>query len=578
MTEEHDLGAGLLARTAPHTRTCPARLDIVFPGGSSGLRFERTPDRTLARLAYGGWRAVPDVSAQPGAIVRQLHLSAREHAVDPNRWQHLVLGALRTWHGSLDWCQHLLAGIGAITHPLLGQVYERGHAPASELPRWGAAVLRQRTATEAARALCHEPTRRVTRSLAASLVSRPMHEPIDFTPLGWAVAAADLVDPDVLATLLDVRRDPAQHSVDPLPTGARHTCDTPASTPADIRDTGSMRGLDTGADTGAVSGAPSPMPSVDEVNAIRQGIRHWPAERRGALLLDAARHHGMPELVTALTHLCWVRDRIDQALPVRVDDLRALCRRHVPVLAPAGSHGTGGTRTTHTTGAAPDATAPDGGAGATAAPARRRARRTTAHDHDAHTTENGHGAGPDADRQRLAGHRTEPTAGRDTEPVTRTGTDPVTGTDASTGAGATRTRRPALLPAQPLAAPRQYGFGIAAGTPLSEVRWPVPAPLLTVHGHRRNGITFDVATTALELRTWGQQLRNCLGSFADAAHSGSSWLIGLVRDDVLIGCVEVHPHQRRVVQATGVANRALPLWVQRTVVDTLHDHRVTRPH
>lgn len=549
MTEEHDLGAGLLARTAPHTRTCPARLDIVFPGGGSGLRFERTADRTLARLAYGGWRAVPDVSAQPGAIVRQLHLSAREHAVDPNRWQHLVLGALRTWHGSLDWCQHLLAAIGAITHPLLGPVYQRGHAPSGELPRWGAAVLRQHTATDAARALCHEPTRRVTRSLAASLVSRPPHDPIDFTPLGWAVAAADLVDPDVLATLLDTRREPSDHRTTPLPTGAP----SPADTPATYAD--------------AASGAPSWMPSVDDVTAIRQGIRHWPAERRGALLLDAARHHGMPELVTALTHLCWVRDRIDQTLPVRVDDLRALCRRHVPVLGPAGSAANSGSHA----GAAPAIVgAPDRGGEAPAAPARRHTRRTADRD-------GAHDDTPDATRRearvdtRTAGHDG---AGTHEGAAAHDGA----GTHAETGRDTGRTRRRSLLPAQPLAAPRQYGLGIAAGTPLSEVRWPVPPALLTVHGHHRNGITFDVATTALELRAWGQQLRNCLGSFTEAAHSGSSWLIGLVRDDVLIGCVEVHPHQRRVVQATGVANRALPLWVQRTVVDALHDHRVTRPH
>jgi hypothetical protein len=502
MTEEHDLGAGLIARTAPYSPTHPARLDIVFPGGGSGLRFERAPHHTRACLAYGGWLAVPDVSAQPGAIVRQLHLSAREHAVDPNRWQHLVLSALRTWHGSLDWCQHLLAGIGAITHPLLGPVYERGHAPSAELPRWGTDVLRQHTAADAARTLCSEPNRRLTRSLAASLTCRPPHEPIDFTPLGWAVAAADLVDPDILATLLDTHREQPAPAA-PLPTG-----------------TG------TGLAGNAEPDAPTAMPSVDDVATVRRGIRHWPRDRRSALLLDAARNHGMSDFVTALTHLIWVRDRIDQALPVRVDDLRALCRRHVPVLAPAGA-----ATATHDSAST--------GTG-TAAPAARRPRRATP---------------------------PEPTAGVLDLPHTPT--------DAP---AATRPRRRSLLPSQPLGAPRHHPLSITAGTPLLDVRWTIPEPLLGLHRHHRNGITFEIATSAFELRTWGQQLRNCLGSFAAAAHSGSSWLIGLSRDEVLIGCVEVHPQQRRVVQATGVANRALPLWVQRTIIDVLHQLQVTRQH
>jgi len=508
MTEEHDLGAGLIARTAPLSATCPARLDIVFPGGGSGLRFERAALHTRARLAYGGWLAVPDVSAQPGAIVRQLHLSAREHAVDPNRWQHLVLSALRTWHGSLDWCQHLLAGIGAITHPLLGPVYERGHAPSAELPRWGTDVLRQHTAADAARTLCSEPTRRVTRSLAASLMRRPPHEPIDFTPLGWAVAAADLVDPDVLATLLDTHRERPGTTT---PHAATHT--------------------GTGADTEPV--ALAPMPSVDDVATVRRGIRHWPRDRRSALLLDAARNHGMSEFVTTLTHLFWVRDRIDQALPVRVDDLRALCRRHVPVLA---------------TGAA---AAPSGGSSNdTPAAPRRRIRRPTPH---------------------------EPAAGTP-EGVTAAAAELALGTDGTDSTATTRPRRRALLPSQPLGAPRHHPLTIAAGTPLLDVRWTIPEPLLGLHRHHRNGITFEIATSAFELRSWGQQLRNCLGSFAEAAHSGSSWLIGLYRDDVLIGCVEVHPQQRRVVQATGISNRALPLWVQRTIIDALHQLQVTRQH
>lgn len=543
MTEEHDLGAGLTARIAPPSASGPARLDIVFPGRSSGLRFERATGHSRARLAYGGWRAVPDVSSQPGAIVRQLHLTAREHAVDPNRWQHLVLGALRTWHGSLDWCQHLLAALGAITHPLLAPVYERGHTPAAELPRWAVAILRQHTAADAAAALCSAPTRRVTRSLAASLVHRPPHEHLDFTPLGWAVAAADLVDPDMIATLLDTHRADAP-LVDTRPAGTADAPDTAETAPA--------------------------MPSVDDVAAVRNGIRHWPRERRGALLLDAARAHTMADLATLLTQLGWIRDRVDQALPVRVDDLRTLCRRHVPVLAP--------TPPPTASGRTDGATAPsdtDETAGTPAAGRSHAARRTGRAAHAADTTSVDDTS---VDRTRVTatpGTASRPGTTRATAVATVT-TGTVTTGPGTDGAATPRTRRRALLPAQPMGAPRLPST-VTPGTPIADVRWPIPPALLTLHRHVRNGITFDVPTSALELRDWGLQMRNCIGSFSDAMYAGHTWLVGLRRDDVLIGCVEINPHSRRVVQATGHANRALPLWVQRTVVDTLVDLRVTRP-
>jgi hypothetical protein len=259
-------------------------------------------------------------------------------------------------------------------------------------------------------------------------------------------------------------------------------------------------------------------------------------------MLDAARNHGMAEFVTTLTHLFWVRDRIDQALPVRVDDLRALCRRHVPVLATAGTPNTPDAPVTGDTATPTCVTGND-----TPTTPRRRIRRPTPH---------------------------EPAAGTPDD-ISAAADELALGTD---GTAATRARRRSLLPSQPLGAPRHHPLTIAAGTPLLDVRWTIPEPLLGLHRHHRNGITFEIATSAFELRSWGQQLRNCLGSFAAAAHSGSSWLIGLYRDDVLIGCVEVHPQQRRVMQATGVSNRALPLWVQRTIIDVLHQLQVTRQH
>jgi hypothetical protein len=107
-------------------------------------------------------------------------------------------------------------------------------------------------------------------------------------------------------------------------------------------------------------------------------------------------------------------------------------------------------------------------------------------------------------------------------------------------------------------------------------RWPVPEPLLTVSQHRSGDLTFCVPTSGAELGWWSRQLHNCLDTFAGASAHGHSWLIGVRRDDVLIGCVEVCPRTRHLRQALGPGNRPLSPDVYDRVIDVLANHQVLR--
>jgi hypothetical protein len=93
--------------------------------------------------------------------------------------------------------------------------------------------------------------------------------------------------------------------------------------------------------------------------------------------------------------------------------------------------------------------------------------------------------------------------------------------------------------------------------------------LQTISGYQRDGLTFCVPTSMSELDWWSRQLHNCLDSFAAAAAHQRSWLIGIRRDDELIGCVEICPSTRRLRQAQGPRNRALPMAVYDTTIAAL---------
>ena len=82
--------------------------------------------------------------------------------------------------------------------------------------------------------------------------------------------------------------------------------------------------------------------------------------------------------------------------------------------------------------------------------------------------------------------------------------------------------------------------------------------------------------TMVELELWSRQLHNCLDTYAAASAHQRSWLIGIRDDDRLIGCIEVCPATRRLRQAQGSRNRALPTAVYDTAVRVLADHGLLR--
>ena len=128
---------------------------------------------------------------------------------------------------------------------------------------------------------------------------------------------------------------------------------------------------------------------------------------------------------------------------------------------------------------------------------------------------------------------------------------------------------------QPLAAPARPAQA-GAGASTAPTRWPVPSALLPVHQRRNSNLHFTVPTSTVELTAWGLRLHNCLASYASAMAEQRSWLIGIERDDALVGCVEVVPSSRVVRQALGARNRPLAPSVHAATVRFLHDQGIIR--
>jgi hypothetical protein len=85
-----------------------------------------------------------------------------------------------------------------------------------------------------------------------------------------------------------------------------------------------------------------------------------------------------------------------------------------------------------------------------------------------------------------------------------------------------------------------------------------------------------VPTTATELERWASILDNCLADFVRAAATNTAWLVGVFRDDVIIGCVEIRPRTREVRQAVGEHNRPLDSSTLERVIQALARCDVTR--
>ena len=443
-------------------------LEFRFGGDTTGLLFTKADHRVNAHLTFAGNRMRVDMSLQPGAVVRTVDEAARARGTDRQRWQSQVWAELRDWSDSLGWCaagpEALLTAVGALTHPMLAQVYQHGRVPLADVPRWAAPVLRCTEPREAAAKIAGvSANRRVVRALAQSLLVGPEGGPVTLAPLGLAVAGRGFVSADVLANILEVPVD-----------GGAHT-----------------------------------WPDVDDVRVIRQALPWFPEERRGALLLDAANHHDARALSQVLTQWWWIREKVTTPLPQRLEGLRELCVQYVPVLAPTRS----------------EVLAADPSPAAATRPQPRRAAPAAAVEP------------PPAPPPLLAPRRyvaPPPPAQHQT----------------------------------PMMAPR-----LSASTPAPQ-RWSVPRALQVVDRQLFRGLRFLVPTSTTELSLWGARLHNCLDTYARAAAANTSWLVGIERDDLLIGCVEIVPTTRRVRQALGPRNRPLASAVQQSTLEFLHHHRV----
>jgi hypothetical protein len=113
-----------------------------------------------------------------------------------------------------------------------------------------------------------------------------------------------------------------------------------------------------------------------------------------------------------------------------------------------------------------------------------------------------------------------------------------------------------------------------AATRRSATRWPIPTALVPIAGIERRGVRLIVPTSTAVLEQWAAQLRNCLASYGPAVAEQRAWLIGIDRDQHLIGCIEIDPANRRVRQAHGPFNRSLPRTVLTTVMGVLSEHRI----
>lgn len=128
-------------------------------------------------------------------------------------------------------------------------------------------------------------------------------------------------------------------------------------------------------------------------------------------------------------------------------------------------------------------------------------------------------------------------------------------------------------PDAPRAAPRRREVNGPRAAPTAPPpttdHWPVPEALTVVHGLNHHDLTFVVPTTAVQLRQWGVQLRNCLGDYHAAVAGGRTWLVGIEQGGHPIGCIEIVPSTRRLRQAYGRANRPLPPRVRTTAFGLL---------
>jgi hypothetical protein len=120
---------------------------------------------------------------------------------------------------------------------------------------------------------------------------------------------------------------------------------------------------------------------------------------------------------------------------------------------------------------------------------------------------------------------------------------------------------PHARPDPPAAAPRRRAATAALSPPPAPPAPPgtfvYPALIATAEGAVVDDLVLRLPAGPDQLRAWGVQLANCLGTFPGAVAAGRSWIIGIEQGQTLIGAAEISP-DGRIRQLLGRSNRPLP--------------------
>lgn len=239
---------------------------------------------------------VVDVSVHPAAAHTALvaaHTAAGVAAGTAEAVLRRELGAASQQAGS--WCPDtslpVLAALGGVAFPLLGQAYDLGGEPVAEVPRWAAPGLACTTIAAAAAALFGDrATRPVRRALVVALAPRDDHR-IELGVLAMSLMAAPVLEPDRTARVLAA--DAAAHPAGDLPDPSTLRAATPV-------------------------------------------LRRWGQARAEAVLVDAAaRSDGVAVLLDTLRYARQLGDHGPSgAMPSRLGELHDLYRSLVPTQVP----------------------------------------------------------------------------------------------------------------------------------------------------------------------------------------------------------------------------------------------------
>lgn len=270
----------------------PEHCEAVLVGGRPVLSL--APGRGVVRvgLVVPVLERVVDVSVQPAAAetaltAARIAADAPPGAAEAELRRALVAasGSAGSWHP--DAALPVLAALGGVAFPLLGQAYDLGGEALAEVPRWAAPGLACTTIAAAAAALFGDrATRTVRRALVVALGPREDHR-IELGVLAMSLMATPVLEPDRTARVL--------------------AADAAAHPAADLPDPSTLR-----------AGTPV--------------LRRWGQARAEAVLIDAAsRPDGLAVLLRTLHYARQLGDHGPSgAMPSRLGELHDLYRALVP--------------------------------------------------------------------------------------------------------------------------------------------------------------------------------------------------------------------------------------------------------